>query len=715
MRFLKLFFVSGIFFAGCQSNPKTMQESFKWPENVALPVAQKSPKEFIMHGDKRVDEYYGLNQRTDPKVLEYLKSENAYLDTMLSATKPFQENLFKELKGRIKEKDESLPYKDNGYWYYTRFEEGKQYPIFCRKKETLEAPEEILLEQNKMAEGFKYYAIGGRVVSDNNQLLAFTTDTVSRRLYGLRFKNLVTGELFPEHIPNVEGGSLAWSADNKTAFYIVKNTETLLGYQVWRHELGTDPKLDVKVFEEKDNRFYIRLFRTKSKKYISIVSDMNEVSTEYRLLDASKPNEQFTVFQPREDGLQYTLEHFNDKFFVRTDWKAPNWRLMETPENKTGKDNWKEVIAHRDTVYLSGITVFKDYLVVGEVKDALNQLRVIKTSDKTEHYISFDEPVYSAFVNVNPDFNTNTLRFAYASMTTPSSIFDYNMDTKERVLKKQTEVLGGFKKEEYASERVWATARDGARVPVSIVYKKGIKKDGTDPLLLYAYGSYGSSSFAGFSSNILSLLNRGFIYAVAHVRGGMELGRQWYDNGHMLHKKNTFFDFIDCGEYLIKEKYTSKEHLYANGGSAGGLLMGAIVNLRPDLWHGVIAEVPFVDVITTMSDPSIPLTTGEYKEWGNPADSIEYFYMKSYSPYDNVGKKEYPNLLVTTGLHDSQVQYFEPAKWVAKIRELKTDKNVLLFKINMDAGHGGASGRFDYLKDEALQYAFLLALEGKTN
>lgn len=705
--------MSGILFNSCQSNSKDMKGSYEWPQSITPPKAEKMPKELVLHGDKRLDEYYGINQRENPKVLDYLKAENAYLDTMMHSTKPFQEKLFAELKGRIKEKDESLPYKDNGYWYYSRFEEGKQYPIYCRKKESLEAAEEILIDGNKMSEGHKYYSTGSRTISDNNELLAYTTDTVSRRLYGLRFRNLTTGEAFPEVIPNVEGGSVAWAADNKTVFYILKNTTTLLGFQVWRHTLGSDPKTDVKVFEEKDNRFYIRLNRSKSKKYIAIVSDMNEVSTEYRLLEAAKPAGEFVVFQPREKNFQYEVEHFNDKFFVRTDWNAPNWKLMETSETNTKRENWKEVIAHRDSVYLSGLSVFKDYLVLGEYKDALTQLRVIKLADKSEHYISFDEPVYSASVNVNPDFNTNVLRFAYSSMTTPGSIFDYNMETKQRELKKQNEVLGGFKKEEYTSERIWATARDGVKVPVSIVYKKGTKKDGTAPLLLYAYGSYGFSSFPSFNGNILSLLNRGFIYAVAHVRGGMEMGRQWYDNGKMFHKKNTFFDFIDCGEYLVKEKYTSKEHLYANGGSAGGLLMGAIVNYRPDLWHGVIAEVPFVDVVTTMSDESIPLTTGEYAEWGNPGDSAEYFYMKSYSPYDNVEKKEYPNLLVTTGLHDSQVQYFEPAKWVAKLRELKTGNEVLLFKINMDAGHGGASGRFDYLKDEALQYAFLLALENK--
>lgn len=702
-----------VWLTACNQSSTTMQP-YQWPKDIKTPLAEKNPKEFKAHGDTRIDDYYWLNQRENQKVLDYLKAENAYLDTMMAGTKAFQEKLFAELKGRIKEKDESLPYKDNGYWYYSRFEEGKQYPIFCRKKETLEAPEEIMLDQNKMAEGFKYYSIGGRSVSDNNELLAFTVDSVSRRLYGLQFKNLQTGSIYPEIIPNVEGGDLAWASDNKTIFYIKKDLTTLLGYQVWRHVLGTDPKQDVLIYEEKDNRFYMGLFRSKSKKYVGIVSDMNQVSTEYRLLEAATPTGAFKIFQPRQEKLQYSVEHFNDKFYVLTDWEAPNFRLMETPEGKTGKENWKEVIPHRKDVYISGLTVFKNHLVLGEVKDALNQLRIINQTDKKDFYVKFDEPVYTAFVNVNPDFNTNVLRLSYTSMTTPASIYDYNMDTQQRELKKQTEVLGGFKKEDYTSERLWATARDGVKVPVSLVYKKGVQKNASNPLLLYAYGSYGSSSFPAFNRNVISLLDRGFVYAVAHVRGGQEMGRQWYDDGHLFKKKNTFYDFIDCAEFLINEKYTTKEHLYANGGSAGGLLMGAITNIRPDLWHGVVADVPFVDVITTMSDPSIPLTTGEYEEWGNPADSAEYFYIKSYSPYDNVEKKAYPNLLVTTGLHDSQVQYFEPAKWVAKLRELKTDSNIVLLKTNMEAGHGGSSGRFDYLKEVALRYAFLLALEGKT-
>lgn len=701
--------------AGCNQNPSAMNEPYKWPENIPTPKVEKHAKEFAMHGDKRVDEYYWLNERENPKVLEYLKAENAYVDTMMAGTKDLQEKLFQEMKGRIKEKDESVPVLNNGYYYYNKYEEGKQYPIYCRKKGSLDAPEELMFDQNKMAEGHKYYSIGTIRISDNNELAAFTTDHVSRRLYDLQIKNLTTGEVYPEKIPNVEGGSIAWAADNKTVFYILQDTVTLLGYQVYRHALGTDPKNDVLVYEEKDDRYYLDVDRTRSKKYVYITSDMNEVSTEYRLLDASEPNGAFKVFEPRKMDFQYHLDHAEDgKFYILTDWDAPNFRLMTAEAGKTSKENWKEMIPARKDVYISQFNTFKDHLVLTEVKDAMRQIRVINNTTKKDEYIAFDEKVYTASQGSNPESNTDILRISYTSMTTPSTVIDYNMDTKEKTVKKQTEVIG-YKKENYETERVWATARDGVKVPVTLLYRKGMKKDGSNPLLLMAYGSYGNSIFPYFSSNVISLVDRGFIYAIAHVRGGQEMGRHWYDEGHLLNKKNTFYDFIDCGEFLVKEKFTTNKHLYANGGSAGGLLMGAVLNLAPEMWNGVVAEVPFVDVITTMSDPSIPLTTGEYKEWGNPADSAEYFYMKSYSPYDNVEAKNYPNILVTTGLHDSQVQYFEPAKWVAKLREFNKSKNIILFKTNMDAGHGGASGRFEALREEALMYAFMLALEGRVN
>jgi oligopeptidase B len=698
--------------ASCNNQHNSMTERYQWPNDVPPPVASKIAKELIAHNDKRSDEYYWLNDRKNPEVIKYLEAENKYTDSMMAGTKGLQEKLFTEMKSRIQEKDESLPYFENGYWYYNRYEEGFQYPVTARKKTNLTATEEVLLDQNKMAEGLKYFKVGGYAVSDNNALIAFTTDPVSRRLFDLQFKDLQTGKIYPEVIPNVEGSDIAWAADNKHIFYILQDTTTLLGYQVWRHALGTDPSKDVLMFEETDNRFSLSVVRSKSKKYVAIISAINELTTEYQLMEAKNPTGQFKVFHPREEGIQYQIQHIDDKFYVLTDWKAPNYRLMETPENQTTKENWKELIPNSDTVYLTGMEVFRNYMVISETKNALSQLRIINFKDKSQYYIPFDETAYTASININPEFNTDTLRFSYSSMTTPVSLYDFDMLTRERVLKKQIAVLGGFKKENYQSDRLWATGRDGTKIPVTIVYKKSFEKNGKAPLLLYAYGSYGYSMSPYFSTTNLSLLDRGFVYAVAHVRGGLELGRAWYDNGRMLNKKNTFFDFIDVAEYLVKENYTTKEHLYAQGGSAGGLLMGAIVNYRPDLWKGVIAQVPFVDVITTMSDTTIPLTTLEYEEWGNPTDSIEYQYMKSYSPYDNVEKKEYPNMLVTTGLYDSQVQYFEPAKWVARLRSMKTGNQKLLFKINMAYGHGGASGRFDYLKERALELAFIFALEG---
>lgn len=712
--------VSLILIFSCQNASTIEKETYKWPEGIAAPKAEKKAKELTAHGDTRVDDYFWMNDyfKKGPdstRVVDYLNAENAYLDTMLAGAKKLREDLFAEMKGRIKEKDESVPYKDNGYWYFRRFEEGKQYPFYCRKKESLDATEEIMHDANKAAEGKNYYSAAGLIVSDDNTLLAIGEDDVSRRLYKLRFKNLKTGEYFPETILNTQGGSYAWAADNKTVFYIKKDIVTLLGYQVWRHALGTDQAKDVLIYEEKDNRHYINVSKTKSKKYVVINSELSEQQTEVRFLDASKPSGEFAIFYPRNMGLVYDIEHYNDKFYIRTNLDAPNFRLMECPLDMTSKENWKEVIPHRTDVYLASFSPFKDHLVVTERNAGLINLRIINQKDKSEHYIKFDDPAYLAAVNINPDFTTNVLRFSYESMITPGSIYDYNMDTKTRELKKQQEILGGYNKEEYITERAFATARDGVKVPLSIVYKRDIQKDGSNPLLLYAYGSYGSSMDAYFDRDMLSLLNRGFVYAIAHVRGGQEMGRQWYEDGKMLKKKNTFTDFIDCAEFLIKEKYTSKGHVYAMGGSAGGLLMGAIANMAPGLWNGIVADVPFVDVITTMSDPDIPLTTNEYLEWGNPANKEEYFYMKSYSPLDNVEKKAYPNLLVLTGLHDSQVQYFEPAKWVAKLRELKTDNNKILFHTNMDAGHGGASGRFDYLKEVALQYAFLLTLEGINN
>lgn len=688
------------------------------PTSVAPPKATIKPKELTIHGDTRIDNYYYLNERENPEVINYLKAENDYLEQVLAPVKDLRGKLFEEMKGRIKQQDQSVPYKDGAYFYQTNFVQGGEYPIYVRKKGSLTAPEEVMFDCNQLAKGHPYYNLGGYEVSDNDELAIFCEDTVSRRLYTLRVKNLKTGQIYPESIPNVEAGDFAWATDNKTLFYVKKDVQTLLGYQVYRHVLGTDPKQDVLVYEEKDNQFYMGLYRMKSKKYIAIVSDHNGVTTEYRLLEAANPTGEFNVFYPRERGHEYDIQHYQNKFYVRTNYKAQNYRLMEVVEGQQGnRTAWKEVIPHRADVFLQNMDVFASHLVLGERKEGLAKLRVINQKrsgapDKSDHYLEFGEPAYVTGMSYNPEFNTNVLRYSYASLTTPNSTFDYNMDTKEKILLKQQEVLGGFDKANYVSERVYATVRDGVKVPISIVYRKGTKRDGSAPLLQYAYGSYGSNTEPGFNSNRLSLLDRGFIYAIAHIRGGQEMGRSWYEDGKMLKKKNTFNDFVDCSKFLLEQKYTSRDKLFALGGSAGGLLMGAVVNQAPELYRGVVAAVPFVDVITTMLDETIPLTTGEWEEWGNPKNKLYYEYMKSYSPYDNVTKQAYPNLLVTTGLHDSQVQYWEPAKWVAKLRTMKTDTNQLLLHTNMEAGHGGASGRFEALKEVALEYAFMLNLLG---
>lgn len=683
-------------------------------KDFVAPKAAIKPKELSIHNETRIDNYYWLNERENKEVIDYLNAENGYKEQVMSPLKDFQEQLFQEMKGRIKEKDESVPYKDHNYYYYSKFIEGGEYPIYCRRKGSLDATEEILLDGNALGKGQAYFNIGGYEIADNEEIMAYGIDNVSRRNYTLHFKNLKTGEIYPDQIPNTEGGSYAWAADNKTIFYIVRDQQTLLGNQVYKHVLGTDVKTDVKVYEETDNQFYMGLYRVKSKKYIAIVCDHNGIATEYQLLEASTPNAPFKVFFPRQKGHEYSIEHYQNKFYIKTNTdNAINFKLMEVAETETAnKNSWKEVIPHRDNVLLEGLEVSKNHLVIQERKEGLIQLRVMNQTTHEEHYINFGEPAYDAYIGTNPDFNTDILRFGYTSMTTPSSVFDYNMNTKEKQLKKEQEVLGGFNKNNYITERIFVTAKDGARIPVSIVYRKGTKIDGTAPLLQYAYGSYGASMDATFSSVRLSLLDRGFVYALCHIRGGQEMGRKWYEDGKMFKKQNTFTDFVDCSEYLIKNHYCSSEKLFAMGGSAGGLLMGAVINLKPELYKGVVAAVPFVDVVTTMLDESIPLTTGEFEEWGNPKNKDSYHYMLSYSPYDNVEKKAYPNMIVTTGLQDSQVQYWEPAKWVAKLRVMKTDNNLLLLHTNMTAGHGGASGRFSALKEIAMEYAFILDLAG---
>lgn len=687
-------------------------------------MAKKIPYNLTEHNDTRLDNYYWMRLSDDQKnaaeesrdqqtkdVLEYLHAENDYTKKVLGHTNQFQKALFEEMKGRIKEDDQSVPVKDNGYFYYTRYESGKDYAFQCRKKDTMEnGTEEILINGPAMASGHDYWALGGLDVSDDNEMMCYSEDLVSRRVYTASIKNLRTGEIMPDKLEGL-AGSPVWAADNKTVFYVKKDPTTLREYQVWRHVLGTKQDQDVLVFEEKDEEFHCGVARTKSKEYM-VIGSSQTLSSEYRVLDAHQPSGEFKIVQPRERDHEYSIDHYNDKFYITTNWEAKNFRLMETSVNATTKENWKEVIPHRSDVLLEGMELFRDYLVIDERKNGLSHLRVIRWADKNEYYLEFADPAYTVGVGANPDFNTDILRFGYSSMTTPASTYDYNMLTKERQLMKQQEVVGGHNPEEYTSERLYAKATDGTMVPISLVYKKGTPLDGTSPLLLYAYGSYGSTMDAAFSSTRLTLLNRGFIYAIAHIRGGQEMGRYWYDDGKLLKKKNTFTDFIDCADHLIAQNYTSNEKLFAMGGSAGGLLMGAITNMRPDLWKGIVSAVPFVDVVTTMLDETIPLTTFEFDEWGNPKNKEYYDYMKSYSPYDNIEAKAYPNILVTSGYWDSQVQYWEPAKYVAKLREMKTDNNLLLFWCNMDAGHGGKSGRFESLKEVALEYAFMFDLVG---
>lgn len=677
--------------------------------NIQAPKAKKQPQKLIKHNDIRIDDYYWMNDRENPEVIDYLNSENAYFDRMTSHTKDFEQRLFEEMKARIKEDDESVPYKYNGYWYIVKYETGKDYPVYIRKKDTLDNPEEIMFDCNKMAEGHEYFNLTGLSVSPDNTMISFGIDTTGRRNYTLQVKNLVTGQLCPDVI-EMTTGSATWANDNKTLFYTKKDEQTLRSDKIFKHTLGT--QADELVFHEKDDTFGVSVYKSKSQKYI-VIACYSTMTNEYHILDANTPNEHFKVFQKRIRGLEYNISHYDNQFYIVTNaGDAANFKLMKTPENATSKKNWVEVIPHRDSVLLEDIDIFKEFLVISERSNGLNQIRIMRWDGNDDYYLPFDNETYTAYTSVNVDFDTVMLRYAYNAMTTPSSTIDFNMVTKEKTILKEQEVLDAdFDKDNYQSERLWATSADGTKVPVSMIYRKGIKKDGSNPLLLYAYGSYGHTIDPYFSSVRLSLLDRGFIYAIAHVRGGEYMGRPWYENGKLLQKKNTFTDFIECSKHLIAQGYTSPQHLYALGGSAGGLLIGAVINEAPQLYNGVIAAVPFVDVVTTMLDDSIPLTTGEYDEWGNPNEKSYYDYMKSYSPYDNVKTQQYPNILVTTGLHDSQVQYWEPAKWVAKLRDKKTGSNKLLFKINMNAGHGGASGRFEALKEDAQEYAFLLDLE----
>ena len=679
--------------------------------DLLAPKAKVIPKSLEKHKDIRIDNYFWMNERENPEVIDYLNQENTYYNSMTAHTKDFQKDLFEEMKGRIKEDDQSVPYLYNGYYYITRFEIGQDYPIYSRKKGSLSANEEILFNCNDLAKGHSFFQLGGLSVSPDNKFATFGVDTVGRRIYTIQIKNLETGEILSDKIENVTGGSV-WANDNKTIFYTRQDKVTLRADKIFRHKLGTNSVDDVLVFDEKDDTFNVSVSKEKSKKYI-VIGSGSTLTTEYRILNSDNPDGEFTIFQPRVRGLEYSISHFGDSFYVLTNKdKATNFKLMKTPENATSKENWKDLIPHRKEVLIEDIEIFRNYLVVEERSNGLNHIRIMPWSGAGEYYLPFGSETYNAYTTTNVDFDTDVLRYSYQSLATPSSVIDFNMTTKEKEIKKEQQVLGGkFDKNNYIEERIWATATDGTKVPISMVYRKELKKDGKNPLLLYAYGSYGITMDTYFSSTRLSILDRGFVFAIAHIRGGEDLGRQWYEDGKLLKKKNTFTDFIDCSKHVIKEKYTSPEHLYAEGGSAGGLLMGAVVNMAPELYNGVIAQVPFVDVITTMLDDSIPLTTGEYDEWGNPNVKKYYDYMLSYSPYDNVTAQKYPNMYVSTGLHDSQVQYWEPAKWVAKLRTKKTGDTVLFLNTNMDAGHGGASGRFEALKELAKEYSFLLDLE----
>jgi oligopeptidase B len=675
------------------------------------PIAKIIPHQLEKHGDIRTDNYYWLNDRENPEVINYLNKENEYYQKSTEHTKVFQKDLFEEMKARIKEDDESYPYFYNGYYYITRFEKGKDYPIYSRKKESLNSDEEIMFDCNEMAKDFTYFNLNGISISEDNKWVSFGVDTVSRRQYTIQIKNLETNEILPLKIENTTGGA-TWASDNKTIFYTRKDEVTLRSDKIFKHKLGSNPADDVVVYFEKDDTFNVTVYKSKSKKYLIITSE-STLTSEYQILLSSNPDGKFKVFQKRTRELEYSISHYEDSFYIVTNKDdATNFKLMKTPEDKTSKENWVDLIPHREEVLLEGIDIFKDYLVVSERFDGLNKIRIMPWNGGEEYYLPFEIETYTAYTTTNIDFGTEILRYGYQSMATPSSIIDFNMRTKEKTVLKEQEVLGGkFDKNNYIEERIWATATDGTKVPISMVYRKGIKLNGQNPFLLYAYGSYGMTMDPYFSTTRLSLLDRGFIYAIAHVRGGEDLGRNWYEDGKLLKKKNTFTDFIDCSKHVIEQKYTSPEHLYAEGGSAGGLLMGAIVNMNPELYNGVIAQVPFVDAVTTMLDETIPLTTGEYDEWGNPNKKKYYNYMLSYSPYDNVEKKEYPNMYISTGLHDSQVQYWEPAKWVAKLRVYKTNNKQLYLDTNMEAGHGGASGRFEALKEVAKEFTFLLDLE----
>jgi len=669
------------------------------------PQAPIDPQVTVIHGETRIDPFFWMRDRNDPRTIDYLNAENAYTERMTRHTSGLRDKLYREMKGRIKETDLSVPYPRNEYFYYTRTVEGSQYPIYCRKRGSLDASEEIILDVNELATGQKYFRIGVVQVSPNHRYLTYSDDSRGDEVYTLRVKELSTGRLLPDTIENTYYG-VEWANDNQTLFYTTLDAAKR-PYRALRHVLGDDPAQDVLVHQEDDERFYVHLDKTRSQKFILLSLD-SQITSEVRFLDADRPMSEFTIIHPRQQGMEYAVDHHGNDFYIVTNDQALNFRLVKVPVTRPAKSHWVDVIPHRPEVKLDGVDAFADHLAIYERQDGLERLRIRRLDDGAEHYVAFDEPVYTFSITDNEEYDAKSLRFMYASLTTPRTVYDYNMESRTREMKKQYEVLGGYEPAEYQSERIFAVAKDGVRVPISLVYRKDLRKPGGNPTLLYGYGSYGASMDPFFDSNRISLLDRGYIFAIAHIRGGEEMGRQWYEDGKLLKKKNTFTDFIACAEHLITEKYTSSEQLAIMGGSAGGLLMGAVTTMRPDLFDAVVAQVPFVDVINTMLDASIPLTVIEYEEWGNPNEKAYYEYMKSYSPYDNVTDRAYPDMLITAGLNDPRVAYWEPAKFTAKLRAMKTDDHVLLLKTNMGAGHGGSSGRYDRLKEVAFDYAFII-------
>jgi oligopeptidase B len=669
------------------------------------PVARAAPMTLTLHGHDRTDNYQWLREKENPEVIQYLEAENAYTEVMMKHTEGLQSKLYEEIKSRVKQTDLTVPTRKDDYLYYTRTIEGKNYPLHCRRKGSLEGAEEILLDVNELAEGKKYCSVAAVRPSPDHKLLAFAEDYEGDETYSLRVKDLATGALRPDAIEGIDAAA-EWGNDNRTLFYLTLDS-TRRAYKLFRHTLGDPAEKDAELYHEADDTFGLGLSKSRSRKFI-VLDHRSTLTREVHVIDADQPAGSLALIEPRKRGHEYDIEHHGDRFFIVTNDQAKNFRLMETPVASPGQAHWKEVIPHRASVKLDDVQAFADHLVIRERDEGLPRLRVRNLKDNSDHMVAFDEPAYSVFPTGNEEFNIETFRFTYQSLITPRSVFDYNMNSRKRELLKQDEVLGGFDPKNYVSERIFAKAADGTRIPISLAYRKGLSRDGKNPAMLVGYGSYGFPMDAFFSSDRVSLLDRGFVFAQASIRGGGDMGRPWYEDGKLLKKKNTFTDFIACAEHLIAEKYTSSDRLAISGGSAGGLLMGAVVNMRPDLFKAVIAHVPFVDVINTMLDPTIPLTTMEYDEWGNPNDKQYYEYMYSYSPYDNVEAKDYPTMLVKTGLNDPRVAYWEPAKWVARLRATKTDKNPLLFKTRMEAGHGGASGRYDRWKDTAFDYAFVL-------